>query len=157
VSFSAWDAGLEEDGSARIRPFLGVPLSTPEPAPAAEPPAESGASAPRPFVLTSGRVLGNESDIGLETQVTARFDDSGRRPAPVYRLTPQRQAIVVLCEQPMSVAEISARLRLHLDVTRILVDDLRAAGYLDVHTLDAANPNDPATILRVIRGLRALI
>ena len=55
-----------------------------------------------------------------------------------------------------AISEISARLRLHLDVTRILVDDLRAAGYLDVHAQDAVNPNDPATILRVIRGLRAL-
>jgi hypothetical protein len=156
VSFSAWDAGSGEDESTRIRPFLGVPLSTPEPAPSAGQPAEPGTPAPRPFVLTSGRVLGRDSDIGLETQVTARVDDAGRPPAPVYRLTPELRAIVVLCEQPVSVAEISARLRLHLDVTRILVDDLRAAGYLDVHALDAVNPNDPATILRVIRGLRAL-
>ena len=146
----SFPGGPGEDESARIRPFLGVPV------PAAEPPAEPGTSAPRPFVLTSGRVPGRDSDIGLETQVTARVDDAGRPPALLYRLTPELQAIVVLCEQPMSVAEISARLRLHLDVTRILVDDLRAAGYLDVHALDAVNPNDPATILRVIRGLRAL-
>jgi hypothetical protein len=106
-------------------------------------------------VLTSGRVPGRDSDIGLETQVTTRIDDA-RPPAPAVRMTPESRAIVALCEQPMSVAEISARLRLHLDVTRILVDDLRAAGYLDVHAQDAVNPNDPATILRVIRGLRAL-
>ena len=116
---------------------------------------EPGTPAPRPFVLTSGRVGGRDSDIGLETQVTACLDPAGR-PPPVTRLTPERQAIVVLCEHPMSVAEISARLRLHLDVTRILVDDLRTAGFLEVHSFDAVNPNDPATILRVIRGLRAL-
>ena len=50
----------------------------------------------------------------------------------------------------------NARLRLHLDVTKILVDDLRVAGYLTVHVADAVNPDDPETILRVIRGLRAL-
>ena len=156
MTFSAWEAGSGEDGSARIRPFLGMPLPTPEPARAPDPPAEPGVRAPRPFVLTSGRVLGNDSDIGLETQVTARVDDTGRPAAPFHRLTPERQAIVTLCAQSISVAEISARLRLHLDVTKILVDDLRAAGYLDVHAMDAMNPTDPDTILRVIRGLRAL-
>ncbi len=151
-----FSGGPGEDESARIRPFLGVPLSGPEPAPQTGPLAEPGTPAPRPFVLTSGRVPGRDSDIGLETQVTTRVDDEGRPPAPAHRLTSELKAIVALCEQPMSVAEISARLRLHLDVTRILVDDLRAAGYLDVHAEDAVNPNDPATILRVIRGLRAL-
>ena len=56
----------------------------------------------------------------------------------------------------MSVAEISARLRLHLGVTRVLVGDLRAAGHLDVHTLDIDDPHDPETILRVMHGLRAI-
>jgi hypothetical protein len=65
------------------------------------------------------------------------------------------RAIVGLCGEPVSVAEISARLRLHLGVTRILVGDLRAAGQLDVHVLDNENP-DPETIMRVIRGLRAI-
>jgi hypothetical protein len=153
VTFSAWDPGSGEDGSARIRPFLGVPLPTPEPTSAT---AESETPAPRPFVLTSGRVLGNQSDIGLETQVTARVDGFSRPPAPLSRLAPELQAIVALCAEPISVAEISARLRLHLDVTKILIDDLRAAGFLDVHAQDVPNPNDPATILRVIRGLRAL-
>ena len=54
-----------------------------------------------------------------------------------------------------SRAEISARLRLHLGVTRILVGDLRAAGHLDVHVLESDFP-DPETIMRVIRGLRAI-
>jgi Protein of unknown function (DUF742) len=53
------------------------------------------------------------------------------------------------------VAEISAKLRLHLGVTKILVGDLRAAGHLDVHTGDVDVSHDPETILRVINGLRA--
>jgi hypothetical protein len=54
------------------------------------------------------------------------------------------------------VAEISARLGLHLGVTRILVGDLRAAGLVDVHTQDATLPHSPEIILRVMRGLRAI-
>jgi uncharacterized protein DUF742 len=70
-------------------------------------------------------------------------------------LSPEKRAIVALCAEPVSVAEISARLGLHLGVTRILVGDLRADGHLDVHVLDNDFP-DPETIMRVIRGLRAI-
>jgi hypothetical protein len=103
----------------------------------------------RPFVMTSGRTVAADPDIGLETQVTTR---PNARPA---RLTPEMKAIVSLCHEPVSVAEISAQLRLHLGVTKILVGDLRAAGQLDVHVLDNHFP-DPETIMRVISGLRAL-
>jgi hypothetical protein len=112
-----------------------------------------GSSGLRPFVLTSGRVSSADPDIGLETQVTARFAGPG---LVVSNLAPELRAIVALCAYPMSVAEISARLGLHLGVTRVLVGDLRAAGHLDVHTMDVANPHNPETILRVIRGLRAI-
>ncbi len=72
-------------------------------------------------------------------------------------LAPELQAIVALCVEPISVAEISARLRLHFGVTRILVGDLRAAGHLDVHVRWTSTPShDPEIILRVIRGLRAI-
>jgi hypothetical protein len=74
----------------------------------------------------------------------------------VATLAPELQVIIAMCAEPVSVAEISARVPLHLGVTKILVGDLRTNGYLDVHTTDVANPHDPETILRVIRGLRAL-
>lgn len=107
------------------------------------------ADAPRPFVLTSGRVGGYE-DLGLHTQVTTRVNDPEN-----CGLARELRAIVVLCVDPMSVAEISARLHLHLGVTKILVGDLCSAGYLDVHLQDSFSPHDPETIMRVIDGLRA--
>jgi hypothetical protein len=111
---------------------------------------EPAAGSLRPFVLTAGRVTGHQ-DIGLQTQVTARIEDA----TATHGLARELQAIVALCDEPMSVAEISARLKLHLGVTKILVGDLRDAGYLDVHLLDVSSPHDPDTILRVIDGLRA--
>jgi len=138
----------EPAGPARIRPFLGVSgLGSPS--------ADATPAGLRPFVLTSGRVDGVDPDIGLETQVTARSDGPLRTGVPVSSLSPELRTIMALCAEPISVAEISARARLHLGVTRILVGDLRAAGYLDVHARAAARP-DPDTILRVIRGLRAI-
>jgi hypothetical protein len=72
------------------------------------------------------------------------------------RLTPEQQGILALCAEPVSVAEISARLHLHLGVAKILVGDLHVAGYVDVHLMDMTSPHDPDTILRVMRGLRAI-
>ena len=143
-----------------VRPFLRNTGSTSRARHAAPVPAEPGPdpdepagepTAPvlRPFVLTAGRVSADDPDIGLETQVTVC---SGAQP---HRLSREQQAIIALCSQPHSVAEISARLSLHLGVTRILVGDLRAAGQLDVHVMDDAFP-DPDTIMRVIRGLQSL-
>jgi hypothetical protein len=132
-----------DDGLPRIRPYLAAA----QPA-APVPDEEAEASALRPFVLTSGRVYGHDPDLELHTQVTAR-------PVTTSGLTTEQRAIVELCAAPMSIAEISARLRLHLGVTKILVGDLRAAGYLDVHAVDTGLPHDPDTILRVIHGLRA--
>ena len=136
------DAGRQASG---VRPFLRSP------APASAPPqdAEDNSATLRPFVLTAGRVDGPDPAIQLETQVTVH---PGAAPT---RLPPEKRAIVSLCVEPLSVAEISARLHMHLGVTRILVGDLRAAGQLEVHLLDSAFP-DPETIMRVIRGLRAI-
>ncbi|MER7458967.1 DUF742 domain-containing protein [Micromonospora sp. NPDC126480] len=141
----------------RIRPYLrgpspagdaaGVPAATPEP----EPDEPAG---PRPFILTSGRVTGGDPAIGLETQVTARPPNDWT--APVARLAPELQAIVALCATPISVAEISARTRMHFNVTRVLVGDLRAAGHLDVHVTSDDDALDPDLILRVMDGLRAI-
>jgi hypothetical protein len=148
----------EEPASAstiRVRPYLQAPRPMADVEPIAREPAagEDPGAALRPFVLTSGRVVGFDPAIGVETQVTAR-DGPPRQALPAG--APELHAIVALCAAPMSVAEISARLRMHLGVTRVLVGDLRATGHLDVHTLDVADPRDPETIRRVIRGLRAI-
>ena len=138
-----------------VRPFLrntapgGRYRPAPPPAPGPGPPPGEQTTSLRPFVITSGRVDGLDPNIGLETQV------SSHPGALSARLSPEQRAIVHLCGEPLSVAEISARLRMHLGVTRILVGDLRAAGHLDVHVLENDFP-DPETIMRVIRGLRSI-
>jgi hypothetical protein len=149
----------EPPESLRVRPYLRtcapgertVRLEPPEPAEVAprDPSPGEQTTALRPFVITAGRVDGADPDIGMETQVTVH---PGAAPT---RLPPEKRAIISLCTQPLSVAEISARLRMHLGVTRILVGDLRAAGQLDVHVQEFDFP-DPETILRVIRGLRSI-
>ena len=119
--------------------------------------ASASASGPtlRPFVLSSGRVYSAE-DVSLETQVTSNYDDPGTARFATVGLPSELRAIITLCDVPMSVAEISARLHLHLGVTKILVGDLRAAGHLEIHHQDVTENHSPDVILRVIRGLRAI-
>jgi hypothetical protein len=142
--------GVEDAGAPRIRPFLG---GSPE-VRAARPQSPAGPlfepTALRPYVVTGGRVQAADPTIGVETQVTLRTD----RPMP--SLPAELAAIVSLCAEPISVAEISARLRMHIGVTRILVGDLRAADLINVHTQDVTKPHSPEIIMRVMRGLRAI-
>ena len=148
--------GSDPEEPASIRPYLKASSLSPSGEStnkASNVGSESSGAQLRPFVLTSGRVTA-DPEIGLETQVTA--GTRGGR-VPTSRLSPELRAIVTLCAQPISVAEISARLKLHLGVVKILVGDLRATGYLDVHNHDVSSPNSPELILRVIRGLSAIV
>lgn len=144
-----------EESLHAIRPYLRSHLAPVSPArPPGGPPAQHGApDNPRPYILTAGRVQGDDPAINLETQVTAR---PGAPPGVVRSMPTELQAILAVCAFPVSVAEISARARLHLGVTKILVGDLRAAGYLDIHQLEVDPVHSPDVILRVIHGLRAI-
>jgi hypothetical protein len=109
-------------------------------------------SAVRPFLLTEGRVVGKDSAFPMETQVVAT--------AEALRMGPQlafeRRAIIEACRIPISIAEVAARLRLHLNVVSVLVGDLHAMRYLTVHVPRAAAASDLDVLRRVIDGLRSL-
>lgn len=144
----------------RVPPIGAAPIGTPNRDASGlgerpRPPAHRSTSL-RPFVLTAGRVNAADHEIDVETQVTLRPHDLSVGRVPLASLGPEMQAMVALCREPISVAEISARLHLHLGVTKILIADLRAAGYLDVHIVDTLSPHSADTILRVMHGLRAL-
>jgi len=127
----------------RVRPFLRKPAGP------GETPAEPGQRL-RPYILTAGRVPDDIPHIGLETQVSAHRHQS------TQDLAPQVRAVVEVCAEPISVAEISARLHLHLGVARLLVADLYTSGHVEVHATEDVDAQDPDTILRVIRGLRKI-
>lgn len=142
--------GAQDGGPPRIRPFLGgsPEVRSVQPQSPAAPLLEP--TALRPYVVTGGRVQAVDPTLGVETQVSAQADQS------TSGLPPEQAAIVALCTEPVSIAEISARLRLHLGVTRVLVGDLRAAGLIKVFTQDVTKPHSPEIIMRVMRGLRAI-
>ena len=72
----------------------------------------------RPFLLTGGRTRPTRDGLAVETLIQANPE------APLASLRFEARRIVELCQQPRSVAELSAALRLPLGVVRILVSDL---------------------------------
>jgi hypothetical protein len=75
----------------------------------------------------------------------------------ISTLTPEFQAIISLCRQVRSVAEISALLRMPLGVARIVIADMAEEGFVHVHhpQLNAGKP-EQNLLERVLSGLRRL-
>lgn len=107
----------------------------------------------RPYLLTGGRTR-SAVDLQLESLVKSTSEGISR----VATLEAERRRIVELCIQPQSVAEVSARLSIHLQVARILCGDLIAERLLSSHASTAAPTDRPDVRLleRVLDGLQSL-
>ena len=105
-----------------------------------------------PYLMTSGRTEPVDSTLEIEAQVMTT--DLGA--AASAGLSFEQRDIVELCATTMSVAEVAARLKLHIGVARVLVADLAALGYLLVARPSPSLSHDPDLIERVIRGLQAI-
>ncbi|MBO4254299.1 DUF742 domain-containing protein [Streptomyces griseorubiginosus] len=122
--------------------------------PPGDPDPVGPAPAVRPFLVTAGRVAPTASGrpVPVETQVVATAEGL----VVLDELDFEQHDIVAACRRPQSVAELAARLRLHLNVVRVLAEDLRAAGYLTVHVPDSGVTHDASVLRRVIEALRAI-
>jgi Protein of unknown function (DUF742) len=107
----------------------------------------------RPYLLTSGRAEPVDQTLEIEAQVMATELAATGYAA---RLSYEHRDIVELCATTMSVAEVAARLKLHIGVARVLVADLAAQGYLIVERPSLQLSQDPNLIERVIGGLEAI-
>ena len=107
----------------------------------------------RPYAVTGGRTRSRPVDLPLETLVTTT--DAGERALTSLRF--ERRSIATLCREPVSVAEVAARVGVPLGVARVLVGDMTDAGHLEVH-LPAESGGRPDVVLleRVLEGLRGL-
>jgi hypothetical protein len=87
----------------------------------------------------------------METQLVATAEAF----RTLAQLAFERRAIIETCRVPVSLAELAARLGLHLNVVRVLVGDLHNHDLLTVHVPRAAGSSDLDVLQRVINGLRA--
>ncbi|MEV8564957.1 DUF742 domain-containing protein [Streptomyces sp. NPDC051322] len=104
----------------------------------------------RLYVLTGGPDGTERAALDLVTIVVARAD-----PSPTVQ--PEQAAIVRLCKSPLSVAEISAYLRLPFSVVTALLTDLLAAELVESRApIVRATLPDRALLEAVMHGLQKL-
>jgi hypothetical protein len=107
----------------------------------------------RPYVMTSGRAEPVRGKFDLITIVVA----TGPAPQAQIGLGPEHLAIVRLCQEPLSVAEIAGYLDLPAGTIRVLIGDLRDKGFVSVQEPEPEiNMQDLRMYEAVIDGLRAL-
>ena len=105
----------------------------------------------RPYALTGGRTQPPRGGFDLIAVVIA-----SRPAAPADAgLGSTYAEIMRLCQQPHSVAEIAAHLRLPTGITRVLLGDLVEKELIRKPTSTAPLPTDD-TFRAVIDGIRAL-
>jgi hypothetical protein len=107
----------------------------------------------RPYYMTGGRTRPAHDDLELETLVsTTALGETSPRLAGV-----ERRAIVALCRDLLSIAEVSARLELPLGVARVLIGDMADQGFLILHRPTGVGDRpDLALLQRVLYGLNQL-
>ncbi len=103
----------------------------------------------RPYAITGGRTRARSQ---LEIEAIVYRTPSGESAT----LTLERGQILDLLSSPQSTAEISARLRMPLGVTRVILGDLIDDGYVAVNTRSASGRPDLRLLERVLDGLQAL-
>ncbi|TDC69571.1 DUF742 domain-containing protein [Actinomadura sp. GC306] len=109
----------------------------------------------RPFAVTRGRTRSRRRARELDL-ITLVVTAEVPMPDPAT-LGPEDERILEFAIHPVSVAEVSAALRLPLGVIRVLVGDLLDRGLLEVQSAAApAGRPDVRILQEVINGLRAL-
>lgn len=100
----------------------------------------------RPYMITAGRTVGEAGDIPIETLVVARTSSVG--------LAPDYAAVIDLCSEPLSVAEIAVHIYQPIGVARVLVADLTASNHVEQHGTAASE--GAAIVRRLLDGIRSL-
>lgn len=107
----------------------------------------------RPYMVTGGRT---RQRTGLRFDLID-FVSRSWRPAGEAGFTPERRAILGLCQEPITVADLAAELRLPLGVVRIILDDLVHEGLIEVRVAaEQGWATDTSLLERVIDGIREL-
>ncbi len=135
-------------------PVVAAPTPPPAAAPVPAPlPAPGGQSRlVRPYTLTGGRVRSESNDFPIETLVVTTVP--GQR--QLTNLAHERRRIAELCQEPISIAEVAARIGVPLGVARVLVGDMATDGFVDVHRPHTTDRPDLKLLERVLGGIRAL-
>ncbi|MDP4501602.1 MULTISPECIES: DUF742 domain-containing protein [unclassified Nonomuraea] len=105
----------------------------------------------RLFGLTGGRARpqGETFDlVAIVTTVGGSYESE---------LIPEHRAVLSLCRRPTPVADVAAHLRLPLNITRVILGDLRREGFVTIERpRPVAQTIDERIYREVLHGLRSL-
>ncbi|HKS46922.1 MAG TPA: DUF742 domain-containing protein [Amycolatopsis sp.] len=105
----------------------------------------------RPYTVSGGRTR-PKSHFDLMTMVLTTGTVARNE------LEPDHAQVLELCEKPMTVAEIAARLRMPVTVTKVLLSDLMEHGAVVTRTIELPSAGDYlvnlGTLEAVLDGLR---
>ena len=104
----------------------------------------------RPYAVTGGRTRSDTIGLDLITLVVAVREHADH-------LEPESLRILRVCQQPMSVVEVAAKVDLPLQVVKVLLSDLITQNLMiyrsAMPTADAPNPQILQAVLDGIRKL----
>jgi hypothetical protein len=115
----------------------------------------SGDNAPRfvrQFVATQGRARSRGKDLSFETLIQTNAKGIKAQDHEYG----ERLAVLEVAATPMSIAEVSARIHVHLGIARVIVSDLAVEGLVSV-----SEPNnnqerpDIVTLERLLNDLQS--
>jgi uncharacterized protein DUF742 len=105
----------------------------------------------RPYAITGGRARPRNQDLEIEALISSSV------PAEATRyLSYEKRAIIRLCQEVQSLAEIAGRLKMPIGVARVMVADLADEGLVKIHRpseLIGSHP-DLSLLERILDGLR---
>lgn len=109
----------------------------------------SGGELIRPYMATAGRTTSRVEGLKFETLV--------QRTGTTANVRFESAKVYQLCELPISIAELSAHLRIPSGSVKVIVGDLISNGDLKAHrTVDGSSSDDVQLITRLISGVRKL-
>jgi hypothetical protein len=105
----------------------------------------------RPYLLTGGRSRPARTDLEMITLVVSVTDHIREA------VSPEHAEIVEICQEPYSVAEVSALMNLPLMAVKVMLSDLIERGYL-IYRSPPMTTNVPSQELlqAVLDGIRRL-
>ncbi|MCB0957575.1 MAG: DUF742 domain-containing protein [Ilumatobacteraceae bacterium] len=132
-----------------VRPFIEHRRTV---RPAHEDDGEMALSGVRAYTMTGGRA---HAAVHLEFETMLQTTAAGREALTAMKF--ERADILTLGRnEPLSVAELSARLHVPIGVVRVVAADLLSEGMLEAFQPSANVADDVLLITRLIAGVRAL-
>lgn len=114
-------------------------------------PRDQGSRFLRQFALTNGRARSVGRDLPLDTLVQS----TGPSRAAYAAMAREQRAIIDMARTPLSIAEISAHLHVHLGIARVMVSDLHALGHVAISkTVGSERGPDLPTLERLLDDLK---